>query len=126
MSVYRRKAEIDLKIAKSLLLLRVVGHLALPDIGEGNGRQVSDKPQGRKLRGGYARFFGVPGLWGFDVAALGVSVGVLRFIGPQRLAMSVVDWFLTAATHLMWKFATVFSSLAWLGSKGWHRRRVAC
>ena len=106
-------------------MLRVVGHLPLPDVDDHDGRQVSDKPQGRKLRGVYARYFGAPGLWGFDVLALGVSVGVLPFIGPQRLAMSVVDWFWTAAPHLMWKIATAFASLAWLGSKGWHSRHVA-
>ena len=49
------------------LMLRVVGRLPYLGVNYGLDRQASDKPQGRKPRGDYARWYGYFGLWGFDV-----------------------------------------------------------
>ena len=56
-----------------LLVLRVVGHLPMLGVCHELGRQVSDKPQGRKLREVQARYFGKHGLWDFEGWATGLA-----------------------------------------------------
>ncbi len=48
MSAFRSKADIGDEPAQCLLMLRVVGRLPCLCVCHGLGRQVSDKPQGRK------------------------------------------------------------------------------
>ncbi len=68
-------------------MLRVVGHLpslvAHPDLV----RQVSDKPQGRKLREVYARCFGLYSLWGFE----GLAVDLAESASAMTLDLEVSE-----------------------------------
>ncbi len=86
------------------MLLRVVGRLPWLGVCHGLGRQASDKPQGRKLRGDKVRRRGRFGLWGFDVGRV-VGVGcevcwIARIWAAARPAGWICDDFVVALAGL--------------------------